>query len=367
MRIIHVTVYGDLPAGVRKQISWERKASKELVGAEWHQLALHGGEIKESFEQRIPFMFRLIILRNLYAWIVVSRLCRSYDFVLLRHMPFDPFVFFFAPFLSNRISIHHSKEIEELMLIRSGMKGKLASLLERFSGKCAVKHAMAVLGVTPEIAEYQTALRAPGKPHSVYANGIDMSSVELLTDNRDSQKLELAFICNTFSGWHGLDRLIEAVKKDINSKKRNEFTLHLIGKLSEEQRRTIEADNDLNQRVKIYGYLESDDYYSLLSRCDLGLGSLAMDRQNLKQGSTLKVREMLALGLAVYSGHEDSSLPEDFLYYKNSQISMEQMCQFAFEMKQHTRQQIREAAEPYIEKRASMQKVVNWLQNLEVV
>ncbi|MDG1286920.1 MAG: glycosyltransferase [Rickettsiales bacterium] len=368
MRIIHVTVYSDLPSGVRKQISWEQKASKELVGIEWNQLALHGGESKEAFEKRIPAIFRLIILRNLYAWVVVRRLCRTYDFVLLRHMPFDPFVFLFAPFLSNRIGIHHSKEIEELRLIRSGFKGKLASFLERFSGKCAVKNARAILGVTPEIAQYQVELRAAGKPYSVYANGIDMSSVELLPDNRDSQKIEVAFICHTFSRWHGLDRLFDAIKEDANAElptnRSASLIIHLIGNLSDEQRMTIETIESLSSVIEIHGHLESDDYRSLLSRCDIGIGSLAMDRQSLTQGTTLKVREMLALGLPVYSGHEDSSLPENFAYYKNNKIAIPDMCEFARLMQSHTRGQVREDSAPYIEKVVSMQKVIHWLQSL---
>ena len=321
MRIIHVTVYGDLPAGVRKQIKWEQKASAELEDVEWNQLALHGGVPEENFEQRIPIPFRMIILRNFYAWFVISRLCKSYDFVLLRHMPFDPFVFFFAPFLSNRIGIHHSKEVEELLLISPGMKGKMASMLERVSGWVAVRTARAILGVTPELGEYQTNLRAPGKPYSVYANGIDISSVEILPDNRDPDKLEAAFICNTFSGWHGLDRLVDAIvrAKDVP----DALTIHLIGNLSDAQKAQIEANEAVSRVFAIHGHLESSEYRALLSRCDIGIGSLAMDRQNLRQGSTLKVRELLALGLPLYSAHEDGSLPDDFPYYKDSSIEVD--------------------------------------------
>ena len=56
-------------------------------------LVLHGEPV-QSFERRIPALFRPMFLRNLYGWLVIKRLARSYDIVLLRHMPFDPFVFF---------------------------------------------------------------------------------------------------------------------------------------------------------------------------------------------------------------------------------------------------------------------------------
>ncbi len=362
LRLIHVTVYGDLPAGVRKQIKWEQQASEQLEGAQWDQLAIHGGELKEAFEIQIPRLFRLIVLRNLYAWYVIAKLSRRYDYVLLRHMPFDPFVFFFAPFIRNRIGIHHAKEVEELLLINAGLKGRLASWLERFSGKVAVSSARAILGVTPELGRYQTALRAPHKPYFVYANGIDVNGVELLDDHRDAEKLNIAFICNTFSEWHGLDRFVDAVSRmgDVPES----LTIHLIGKLSDAQREQIEKLGDASRAFKIYGYLESDEYRRLLSHCDIGIGSLAMDRQSLTQGTTLKVREMLALGLPVYSGHEDSSLPDDFPYYVNDRIEMDRICSFARSMKSHSRLQVREAAAPLIGKRESMQKVVDWLKTL---
>lgn len=361
MRVVHVTVYGNLPAGVRKQIRWEQQAAESLEGVEWKQLALHGGAPKESFEQRIPVPFRRIVLRNLYAWMVIRRLCRTHDFVLLRHMPFDPFVFFFAPFLANRIGIHHSKEIQELPLIRPGLSGRLASWVERVSGRVAVRTARAVLGVTPEIAAYEADLHAPGKPHFVYANGIDISGVELLPDHRDPEKTEVAFICNTFSAWHGLDRLMDAVGMESPP---DSLTIHLIGNLSDRQKEQIKALGEKSGVFQIHGHLESDDYRALLSRCDAGLGSLAMDRQSLRQGSTLKVREMLALGLPVYSGHEDASLPDDFPYYVNRRIEIADLCEFARSMKRHTREQIRQTSEPYIGKRESMQKVVDWLRTL---
>jgi glycosyltransferase involved in cell wall biosynthesis len=362
MRLIHITVYGDLPAGVRKQIKWEQQASQQLQGAQWDQLAIHGGEQKETFERRIPKPFRLILLRNFYAWYVIARLSRRYDYVLLRHMPFDPFVFLFAPFIRNRIGVHHAKEVEELRLINGGIKGRLASWLERLSGKVAVKTARAILGVTPELGYYQTQLRAPHKPHFVYANGIDVNSVELLADNRDAQQLNIAFICNTFSAWHGLDRFVDAVAH-IDEMPQG-VQIHLIGKVSQAQHEHINSLGSSSNVFKVYGYLESDKYRRLLSWCDIGMGSLAMDRQSLKQGTTLKVREMLALGLPIYSSHEDSSLPDSFPYYINDRVDMNHIFRFARTMKSHSRLQVRQAAEPLIGKYESMQKVVNWLKGL---
>lgn len=362
LRLVHVTLYRDLPAGVRKQILWEQKAALMLKGAQWDQLALHGGAVQESFEKRIPRLFRPMFLRHLYAWMVLWRIRKQYDYLLVRHMPFDPFAIIFAPLIRNRITIHHAKEVLELKLIRGGIAGQLAAMLERVSGKVAVATARAVLGVTPELAEYQTQLRAPNKPRSVYANGIDLQSVSLLDDARNPQRVEAAFICHTFSAWHGLDRLIDVIVSAAPSP--DALVIHLIGSLSETQKRQIASQPAAAAIFQLHGMLESDAYRTLLARCDIGIGSLAMDRQNLTQGSTLKVRELLASGLPLFSNHEDPSLPDAFPYYRLAPLDLPALLDFARDMKSYTRQQVREASAPYIDKRASMQKVVDWLQNL---
>ena len=363
LRLVHVTLYRELPSGVRKQIMWEYKAAAKLTGGvQWEQLALHGGAPQEAFEKRIPRPFRAMFLRNLYAWLVLWRLRKDYDFLLVRHMPFDPFALIFAPLIRNRVTIHHAKEVLELRLIRGGIAGKLAALLERFSGKVAVASARAVLGVTPELAEYQVQTRAKGKPHFVYANGIDLESVSLLDDARDRSRIEAAFICHTFSAWHGLDRLMDVVSRAASQA--DELVIHLIGGLSEAQKNQIVAQSSCAAVFQVHGLLESEAYRSLLARCDVAIGSLAMDRQNLSQGSTLKVRELLASGLPLFSNHEDSALPQDFTYYSQQPLSLEALLSFARSMKQHSRQQVRDASAPYLDKATQMQSVANWLMRL---
>ena len=363
VRIAHLTVYRDLPDGIRKQLSAEHNATRAIIGADWTTRAIHGGAARTGFERRIPMPFRAIMLRNLYGWIIARRLARTHDVVLLRHMPFDPFVFFFAPFIRNRVSVHHSKEVEELPLIRTGVKGRFAARLETYTGRAAVRYAIGVLGVTGEIAQHQVNTRAQGKPWSVYANGIDLDSVPPLADNRSGGIVQIAFICNTFSAWHGLDRLMAAVAKAPPMF--GAFVIHLIGTLSDTQRAEINAMGPQAHLFRIHGHLTTVAYRTLLAECDVGLGSLAMDRQNLREGTTLKVREMLAMGLPVYSGHKDAALPNDFAYYAHRRtVDIDDLCEFARTMKPHNRLDVRQAAAPYIEKAAAMQNVVEWCRTL---
>lgn len=363
LRVVHLTVYRDLPSGVRKQIKWEQIASKRLEGVEWASLAVHGGAAVELFERRIPFALRPMFLRNLYGWLIAMRLARAYDVVLLRHMPFDPFAFMFAPLIRNRVSVHHSREWEELPLIRPGFVGRIAGALEQITGLFAVRCAIGVLGVTTEIAQFQVDNRAPGKPAGLYANGIALDAVDLVGDRRSSTAVHVVFMSHTFSEWHGLDRLVNAalhspIVPDC-------LTFHIIGHLSKLQKIQIA---DLGPRAtlfRLHGFLGTDAYCNLLSSADVGLGSLAMDRQNLTEGATLKVREMLGMGLAVYSGHADTALDPGFPFYRKvSSLDLADLVLFARSMKHHSRLEIRKAAAPFIDKAATMQVTAEWLREL---
>ena len=362
-RVVHLTVYRDLPAGIRKQIKWEQSASKRLKAVEWSSLAVHGGPALEPFERRIPSPLRAMFLRNLYGWLTALRLARTNDVVIVRHMAFDPFALLFAPFIRNRVSLHHSREWDELPLIRPGLAGRLAGTLERITGWVAVRCAMGVMGVTTEIARFQVESRAPNKPAGLYVNGVDLDAVREVADCRTDDQVCVVFMSNTFSEWHGLDRLVDAVRDAPTVP--THLTLHLIGHLSEPQRQQIAALGTRAEVFCIHGFLETEAYSALLAKSDVGLGSLAMDRQNVREGATLKVREMLAMGLPVYSGHADTALDATFpFYHRVTCVDIAGLEQFAQSMKTHSRSEVRTAAAPFIEKAATMQVAADWLRRL---
>ena len=363
LRVVHLTVYRDLPSGIRKQIKWEQSASKRLKGVEWTSLAVHGGPALESFERRIPRLLRPIFLRNLYGWLTALRLARSNDVVLLRYMPFDPFALVFAPLIRNRVSLHHSREWEELPLISPGLFGRLAGALERITGWVAVRCAQGVMGVTSEIARFQVDSRGPGKPSGLYANGVDLDTVQVAADQRTDDGVRVVFMSNTFSEWHGLDRLVDAVR-DAPSVP-DFLTIHLIGHLSESQKKQLAAIGSRAEVFRVHGFLETEAYRALLAEADVGLGSLAMDRQNLQEGATLKVREMLAMGLPVYSGHADTALDAQFPFYHHvDSINISDLEKFAQNMKACSRCEVRAAAAPFIEKAVTMQAAADWLRDI---
>ena len=362
LRIAHLTVYRDLPSGVRKQITSEVRGARRLLDVVWTSLAVHNGRLVEPFGSRIPAPFRAMFLRSLYGWIVARRLARENDVVLVRHMVFDPFALVMARAVPNRISVHHSMEIAELPLIRPGLSGRLAALMERFAGRFALRSGMGVLGVTGEIARYECAVRGVSKPAGVYPNGIDLDLVPLLADRRSPDEVSIVFMSDTFSLWHGLDRLIDAVRDaaDLTSG----LHIDLIGKLSDAHRAAIAALGARAGVFRVHGFLDQAAFTEVLAGADIGLGSLALDRQNMHEGSTLKVREMLAMGLPVYCNHADASLPEDFPYFcRSSPTDLAAMVAFARAMKPVARAEVRHAAAPLVDKATAMRSVVDWLRS----
>src|SRR5690606_7429253 len=95
------------------------------------------------------------------------------------------------------------------------------------------------------------------------------------------------------------------------------------------------------------------------------LGSLAMDRQNLNEGATLKVREMLAMGIPVYSTHIDTALPPSFLFYRyDKKISINNIISFAKDQKSIRRSIVRDSSIRYISKKENMYNVMNLLYSM---
>jgi len=362
LKVVHISVSRQFSYGQLSQLKYEYNAAQTLEGHQWVTVGYHVGPSVDGFIKKIPFIFRGMFLRNLYGWLVAVRLSRSHDLVLMRHMTFDPFALIFARVIKNRVSIHHSKEVEELKVIRPGWKGRLASVLERFCAKVSVCNAQMILGVTEEISEYERLTYCIGKNTGVYSNGIELSSIDILADRRDPVEINVAFICGTFSNWHGLDRLFRAFEEGFVSASDPKIRVHLIGRLLEDQVDAIKKSERLSEMFVCHGLLDRADYYPILEKCDYGITSLALERKSLREASTLKVREMLALGLPVFSGHIDVALPRSREWVKvvNS-VCLSDLISFGVRVKKVSRNCVREESAELIDKKEIMKKTLGLL------
>lgn len=351
-KILHLTGVRELGSGQRHQLMYEVSAAKKISNVEWDTIAYHSGEAIECFEKKIPKIFDFIILRNLFFWLILFSLRKQYDIILFRHVSFDPFSFIFSPFINNRMGVHHAKEIDELKLVRVGWKGSLASFVEKYTGRIAVKNSLGIVGVTEEIAVYENKERNLNKPIFLYPNGIEVDEISLAQDNRVKNESHIIFICSYFSEWHGLDILLKAIDNDDSNEK---YFVHLVGNLTLDQESEIEKNKN-KEKIIMHGVLTQQQYLYVASKCDIGLGSLALYRKNLDEASTLKVREMLAMGLPVFSGHKDAAFDENFTFYQYSQdFDLNQLLAFCKTNKELKREVVRMASKELIEKKKIME------------
>lgn len=362
LSIIHITGVGKLYPSIRSQLCFEFLAKSQVKTVKWDVAVFHYSEAIEPFEHQIPPPFRLIILRNLYIWWQVWKLSSKYDLVMLRYMSFDPFGFIFATFIHNIISIHHSKEIEELVLIRKDCRGKAASALEFTLGRLYLCNVLGIVGVTKEIALHETQRISNCVPYSVYPNGISLNAQSILPDNRHSQNIKLVFACSYFSEWHGLDLLLDRIEDYPLKNLTYTFQILLMGTLSSTDRLRINNSQALSSVLQICGYLSGAQYESFLASCDAGIASLALHRKNLHEASTLKVRQYLAMGLPVFSNHFDSSFPKNFPFYINFDLPcLDNVLNTCQSLKTVSRNKIRDNSFPYISKASQMQRLEPWL------
>lgn len=363
MRVIHLTVLRHLASGQRKQLRQEAIAARALEGVEWTTVAVHDGEPASPFESQTPRMYRAQPLRFIHSWLLARRLSKECDVLLMRHSPFDVPGVLLSRSVRNRVSVHHSREVDELPLIRPGLLGRVLAGVEQLAGASIIRQAAGVLGVTREIASYETQrARCPDKARDIYPNTVVTRDVAAIGDSRAPGRVEAAFICAQFTAWHGLDLLLDTADA-VESLEAPKLRIHLIGNLDPTLRQRVESGPA--GLFEIHGHLTEGRYREVVSSCDVGIGSLALHRQNMAEGSTLKMCEMLAMGLPVYTGAPDVVLPAEFAYCRVDRTpSLAALAEFGAAMKDVSRNEVRTAASPFVEKEVWMRHTVSFLRTL---
>ena len=141
--------------------------------------------------------------------------------------------------------------------------------------------------------------------------------------------------------------------------------IHLIGQLSFEQMKLVKLYQQGRVRFVEHGLMSESGYRPILARCDFGLTSLALERKGIREASTLKVREMLAMGLAIYSGHYDIALDQRQPFVRvNQSPTFDDLVGFGLQCRAFSRDFVRRGAAPLIDKRSSMLRVVDYVRKL---
>jgi hypothetical protein len=157
-------------------------------------------------------------------------------------------------------------------------------------------------GIVSTSGQVAESLSVFQKPIVVIGNSIDLHRIPALP-LIESHQTRLVFVGGENSRWHGVDKLVDLANAYP------EWIIDVVG-----YRRSGVADKLLPNMI-MHGFLNHKDYVEILKQADVAIGSMAMHRIRLNDGSTLKVREYLAYGLPVIIGYQDVDFPEgsDFI------------------------------------------------------
>lgn len=352
LRVLHISQTRTRSVGVVKQVEDEQRAAN-VLNIPWRSVVfVPKGNSTSSVcvESNVAASSVREFRKDFFSWLCSVQ--DEFDLILLRHVFFSKDELFYLKFSARKpvITVHHTLELPEI-LAGPGLLKYLLAGAEALFGYFSLKSVGSVVAVTPEIGEYECALARGAKKYFVYPNGISYDGLSNLLDYRKGDIPEFVFVASHFLPWHGLDLLLESARSVKDS-----FRVNLVGKLNEEQLSLVAKDD----RFHACGSVNSEKLREITASAWVGIGSLALFRNNMDQACPLKVREYLASGLPVYAGYQDV-FPESFSVYKAGGANMAEMLKFAYWARGLSREEVSFEAKPMIEKKALLNTLYSQL------
>ena len=339
MKVLHAAYSADPAPGVARQMAAEQAAADRL-GLDWaaRYFVPAGTSGEVCVQGRSASGNRVAFKREYYRWLEETAADR--DAVLLRYLRYDPFQLAYLRRARQPVFlVHHT--LEGPQILQEG--GPAASLKlwcdERLVRACHAR-AAGLIAVTAEIADYEKARGVRTPATFLYPNGIAYDELPEERPIAPEGVPEMLFVASRFVEWHGLDLLVAAARAS-----RAAFVVHVVGRLTEAQETELAAD----PRFRVHGTLSLEALEPIAARCTLGLGSFALERKDMRQGCTLKVREYLLSGLPVFAGHADVFDPT-MRWYRHGACDIEAMLAYAAECAGESRRLVAEEARPWIDK-----------------
>ncbi len=199
-----------------------------------------------------------------------------------------------------------------------------------------------------------------GRPAVNIVNGVDTDAFPLHRPNAGDPAVRLLALAS-MSGWQGYDRILRslaAYRGDADV--RVEFVGgEGDGSLAAWQ--ALARELGVADRVTFRGPLYGEALNDVITRCDVGVGSLGLYRFGRAQATPLKLREYMARGLPFLSAVDDPALPDNGDYHllvpnDDTPVDMEAVVAFARRAKQNAELPARMRA--YAAERLSWQTVM---------
>ncbi len=215
------------------------------------------------------------------------------------------------PFLFPRGSKGITRVIEvqtllyEEIFARNVLRGLQSLLLDFFYLPAFSKY----IFVSNEIASSKRFKRyAKMRNFRVISNGIKLDRYPELKPPALQGPIECIFLGQNGQPWHGIDQILQLARVIPN------FIFNIVG--------VTDKFLDVPSNVVFHGFLTPTEYLPIAEKCVLGIGTLNLAAKKMSEGSSLKVREYLALGLPVVLRHRDTDFinpPEYILELPDNQ------------------------------------------------
>ncbi len=364
--------------GVENKLAGRAKAIS-LLGLDMDVFYFNFGrqlqDDRVHFYRRVEgFSNRLLSVLHRYSCISKHIDADRYDLLVLRYSggDFSLFSRFFRDNAGKIVTEHHTKELPEAYTYGTTFPQKAVTLfMERFLGPRMIKRCAGLIAISDDVKEYEVQRAGVSIPACTIPNGVLVEDVPFSRHaSYNGEVLKLLCIANSFDAWHGLDRVLAGLKN--YSAQKPFLNLRVVGNVPANQPKLLGClDHNGHVKVDILGRLFGPKLEEVFENTHIAFSSMALFRNNMKEGSALKTSEYVARGLPFVMGHRDPDLKgadEFFLPIPpdDSPVNMDDVVAFAA----HTLNQrgISEAMRQFAEKRLDwkikMQQTWDFLESI---
>ena len=323
MKILFISLHNPNSIGVNKkvlqQVSFFEKSGFEikalLINPNYKETKTEGviqfikmdkiPKISPIFKRRYFRNFQDYVFQNAFNNLLFDELEKyvkkeTFEAIYYRYTFANfPLVKFAKRYKNKLILEHNTKEIDELklgILKDSGLRYNL--LIEKHFVKSLFRNSLFGVAVTNEIKNYENERAGFTYCNFIYKNPIKIENFTPRQINQN-KKYTLSILIGSYDEWHGLDLLCDAI---IKNKKVNFYKLIYIGNKTEEVERICKGID-----VEFVGKQDQHGVKKYLTESDITVGSLAPQRVNIYELSSLKSREYMAMGIPFIIGCPDTA------------------------------------------------------------
>lgn len=202
-------------------------------------------------------------------------------------------------------------------------------------------------------------------------NGIDVDTIQVSNNIPRDNELHMIAVAS-LADWHGYDMVIHGMGEYYKKEVDKDVYFHIVG--NEQQNgilaslRALADEYGLENKVIFHGFKEGKELDDIFDISDIGVGSLGLQRINLKFGSTLKEQEYCARGLPIVNGFRNLSFHENYnyittLFNGETVVDINQIIEFYTNIikYQNYKREIRRYAEINLTWNKSLEPVVDWI------